>query len=145
MNTFNDNNLIGNHELVFTQKNNENGVPEFVGGGYKIKSFFLQGGQPIMTTLNDKVNRFDEMQDGGKVTTPFENLAIPAGLFYINQRFTKRDTETVNTYKKHEMLPDDIFDKLFGLVEQDKKIKRKTRKNIHNLNKKIKNKSRRQK
>jgi hypothetical protein len=39
------------------------------------------------------------------------------------------------------MLPDDIFDKLFGLVEADKKNKRKTRKHVKLTTNKISNKS----
>ena len=80
-----------------------------------------------MTTINN-----DYTQDGGKVSTPFENLAVPAGVFFINQRIKKTNTDSYSNdrYKNHEMLPDDIFDKLFGLVEVDKKRKRKTRKHI---------------
>ena len=39
-----------------------------------------------MTTLNE-----DREQDGGKVSSPFENLAVPAGLFYINTRIKKNN------------------------------------------------------
>ena len=136
----NDNNyqLMGGDEFVMIQQKGGNGETEFVGGGYKIKSFFLEGGQPIITTLNNG-SIFVPLQDGGKVYTPFDNLAVPAGLFYINQK-TKRNTSDKN-YRQHEMLPDDIFDKLFGLVEADKKIKRKTRKHVRLTSNKKSNKN----
>jgi hypothetical protein len=92
-----------------------------------------------MTTFN---NPEEGGQDGGKVSSPFENLAVPAGLFYINQRSKRHDDDIKNNhYKQHESLSDDMIDKLFGLVEVDKKRKRKTRK--HNK-KTDKRKTRRQ-
>ena len=122
-----NNELLGGNEFVFMQRVGDDGETEFIGGGYKVNSFFLNAGESPMRTINN-----DNNQDGGKVSTPFENLAIPAGVFFINQRITKTNTDNYSRdrYKNHEMLPDDIFDKLFGLVEVDKKRKRKTRKHI---------------
>ena len=131
--------LFGQDEFVLTQLNNGDGTTQFVGGGYKVNSFFLQGGNPIITTYNN--NSSD--QSGGKVSSPFENLAVPAGLFYINQRIPKNyleediDTNTKHHYyKQHETVSDDMIDKLFGLVDADKKRKRKTKKHIEKSNKK---------
>ena len=117
-------------EFVVTRRIGDNGESEFLSGGYKINSFFLQNGMSPFVTLND------ENQNGGKVSSPFENLAVPAGLFYINQRIPKNDIDIdidkeEHHYKKHKMLPDDIMDKLFGLVQANKKQQRKTRKNIN--------------
>jgi hypothetical protein len=119
-------------DFVFTTRIDENGKTEVVGGGYKINSLFLQGGIPILQTINSDNSDLD--QTGGKVSTPFENLAVPAGLFYINQRvpkMNKNDKDGDNYYKNHETISDDMFDKLFGLVEADKKKQRKTRKHIN--------------
>lgn len=115
--------LFDEGSFVFT----ENDKGEVVGGGYKIKSFFLQGGMPPMTTYNESPLL------GGKVSTPFENLAVPAGLFYINMRVPKKNIDDSNDqhYKNHEMASDEMIDKLYSLIEVDKKRKRKTRKNIH--------------
>ena len=111
--------LFGGDDFVFTKLNDpETGKSTFIGGGYKVKSFFLQGGLPIMTTLNTSE------QTGGKVSSPFENLAVPAGLFYINQRIPK-----------HDAVSDDMIDKLFNLVDANKKQRRKTKKNIKNIDK----------
>ena len=110
-------------DFVFMERTNEDGKKEIIGGGYKINSLFLQDGIPALTTFNT------QDQNGGKVSSPFENLAVPAGLFYINQPITKNPTNKEEQYyKNHEPISDDIMDKLFGLVEYDKKQKRKTRK-----------------
>ena len=122
----NEDSIFGGGEFVLMRKIGDNGEPEFLSGGYKIKSSLLQGGMSPLTTFNDG------SQDGGKVSSPFENLAVPAGLFYINQRIPKNtDIKEEDTYyKKHQTISDDIMDKLFGLVEANKKQKRKTRKNL---------------
>ena len=135
----NSSDIFSGDEFVFTKNYNPDGTSEIIGGGYKVNSFFLQDGIPAMTTFNnsDLFNpTFNSQQTGGKVSNLFENLAIPAGLFYINQKNTKNDNDLINnkSYQKHEMLSDNIMDKLFGLVEVDKKRKRKTRKGIDKLN-----------
>ena len=127
-----NNDLFNGGDFVFNRMIDEKtGESTIVGGGYKINSFFLQGGIPAMTTLNSSD------QTGGKVSSPFENLAVPAGLFYINQRVPKNDLyKPDHHYKEHEMLSDDMIDKLFGLVEADNKKKRKTSKHINKSDKK---------
>ena len=116
-----EDNIFDEGDFVMTQ--NDEG--KIVGGGYKINSVFLREGIPVMTTYN----QID--QAGGKVSSSFENLAIPAGLFYINTNKTKTNHE--NTCEQHfnerKMAPDEIMDKLFSLIEVDKKRKRKTKKN----------------
>ena len=118
-------------DFAFMEKIGEDGKKEIVGGGYKIKSFFLQSGIPPMTTYN----KSDQI--GGKVSSPFENLAVPAGLFYVNMRIPKKDIEhNVEThYQEHKTASDEMIDKLFALVEVDKKRKRKTKKHTHKLDK----------
>ena len=121
----NEESIFGGGELVLLRKIDDNGEQQFLGGGYKINSTLLQSGMSPLTTFNDG------NQNGGKVSSPFENLAVPAGLFYINQHIPKNtDIKEDIYYKKHQTISDDIMDKLFGLVEANKKQKRKTRKNI---------------
>ena len=149
--TYNDE-LFNGGDFVFNRMiDEETGESTIVGGGYKINSFFLQSGLPAMTTLNSPQQTDGKVTDGkvtdgkgtdgnitgGKVSSPFENLAVPAGLFYINQRVPKNDLyKPDHHYKEHEMLSDDMIDKLFGLVEADNKKKRKTRKHINKSDKK---------
>ena len=119
--------IFNGGEFVLTQDVNG----EFVGGGYKIVSSFLQGDEPIMTTLNK-----EQDQDGGNVSSPFENLAVPAGLFYINTRISKNnDIKLDKHYNDRKTAPDEMIDKLYALVEFDKKRKRKTKKHIIKKNK----------
>jgi hypothetical protein len=108
-------------EFVITQK----AGGEFISGGYKIASNFLGGDKELMTTFN-KLN-----QDGGKVSSQFENLAVPAGLFYINTRIKKNNNINLEEhYNNRKTAPDEMIDKLYSLVEFDKKRKRKTKKHI---------------
>jgi len=131
--------LFSNPEFVYTLDPTNNYI---IGGGYKIESFFLQNEYPTMTTINSSD------QEGGKVSSIFENLAVPAGLFYNNSyKQQKEDSDdSKKYYKHHEMLPDDLFDKLFGLIEYNKKRQRQTRKsnNKSNKNNTNKNKTRKQ-
>ncbi len=118
--------IFSENDFTFTQTTDDNGVKTIIGGGYKINSLFLQGGTSIMKTINTELTS----QNGGKVSSPFENLAVPAGLFYVNMRVPKNNIERESTehYKRHETISDDMIDKLYSLVEVDKKRKRKTRK-----------------
>lgn len=131
--TTDDIEIFDTNDFVLTQKKDDDGKIKIVGGGYKIQSSFLKGGTSIMTTINKGE------QNGGKVSSPFENLAVPAGLFYVNMRVPKKDLnrETQEHYKPHETISDDMIDKLYSLVEVDKKRKRKTRKH-HNKTDKTK-------
>ena len=132
--TIDDFEMFGGDDFVFTETTTPEGEKKIIGGGYKINSMFLQGGNPIITTINS-----NNQQNGGKVSSPFENLAVPAGLFYVNMRVPKKDVnrESQHYYKSHEIISDDMIDKLYSLIEVDKKRKRKTRKH-HNKTDKTK-------
>lgn len=147
---------MDNSEFVFTQTTDENGNKIVIGGGYKIDSFFLKEGNPIMTTynnqdINNNKNKNVSDQDGGKkISTPFENLAVPAGIFYVNQKVPKISNVKTNYDENHNMLPEDIYDKLLSLVQPrpKKKDTRKNKKSIiineentNIISKKIQNKS----
>ena len=135
--------LFGGNDFVFTRAMDpETGEYNIVGGGYTVNSALLSLGIPIMETLNLNNN----LQTGGKVSSPFENLAVPAGLFYVNQQiYNNLDTDThkqYNHYNKHETTSDDIIEKLYGLVNSDIKRQRKTKKNINKLDNNNKTKTR---
>lgn len=125
---------MDNSEFVFTQTTDENGNKIVIGGGYKIDSYFLKEGNPIMTTYNkDTINENISQQNGGKkVSSPFENLAVPAGIFYINQKVPKLSTAETHYNENHNMLPEDIYDKLLLLVQKNPK-KNNTKKNRKTL------------
>jgi hypothetical protein len=90
----------------------------FVGGGYKIRSRFLDEDVPAITTYNDDISQVQN-----NVSDLFQHLAIPAGLFYANM---KRPVNSAQLkYTPHIPATDDIMDKLFELVEMDKKRQKK--------------------
>ena len=132
------------NDLVFFK----NSTGDIMSGGYNVDSHMLQKGISPMQTFNLS-------QNGGKddkVSSVFENLAVPAGLYYITQPTSKNNKYTdQKTYNKdHVPLADDIFDKLFEMIEYDDKRKRKTKKQlIHidngKLNKNKKTKTRKHK
>ena len=128
---------------------------KIMSGGYSIDSILLKNGLPPMKTI-----QLSTMQNGGgdgSVATMFGgDLAVPAGLYYINQKSsnTNSDTYTIDnedligdfngdfnggfnegkpknmedsTNYEHTMLEDDIHDKLFALVEIDRKRKKHTK------------------
>ena len=87
----NDEEFFGNNDFVFTRKiDEETGNAEIIGGGYKVNSFFLQNEMPVLFPAGLS----NSTQSGGKVSSAFDNLAVPAGIFYINQRIPKQDQNT---------------------------------------------------
>ena len=128
-------------DLIF-YKNNDGNI---MSGGYDVESHMLRNGISPMRTLN--LEQFE--QNGGKdkkeakVSNGFENLAVPAGLFYITQSQSKNKIKNKNkeqhSYdKEHTPLPDDIFDKLYEMIEYNDKKKRQTRKQNLSIDKKHK-------
>jgi hypothetical protein len=128
MDTYDKENLLTNDDFVLTSRIEENGEKKFIGGGYEIDSFLLKNGISPMNILNS-----DQEQKGGKVTSPFENLAIPAGLFFINKKTQNKMYDT-KLYKNHETISDDIMDTLFGLANNDNKKRKATRKRNDKIN-----------
>ena len=122
--------LLKDDDFVLTRKIGENGDVTFVGGGYTVESFLLEKDMSPMSTLNGDIK-----QNGGKVSSPFENLAVPAGLFFINQKINKKmyNENDNNLYRNHETISDDVMDKLFGLANNDNKKRKATRKHIDKI------------
>jgi hypothetical protein len=120
-------NILESNELVLTTTIDDEGNTKFIGGGFNINSYFLNDRISAITTFNNNNQNTDN------VSSLFENLAIPAGLFYINQKIPKNNISNEEYYyKTHNTASDDMIDKLFGLVEANKKQKRQTKK--HKLN-----------
>ena len=106
-------------DLVFYQENNK-----IMSGGYLINSIMLKEGISPMTTINEKYGGAKNNSD--KVSSLFENLAVPAGLFYINPK--QSDECVYDELNDHAVLSDDIHDKLFELIELKKQNKKQTKK-----------------
>lgn len=122
--------IFNNEDLIFSK--NPDG--EIMSSGYRVNSILLQKGIPIMKTMK-KLQQGGEEDDAGtheNLFTDFDNYVIPAGITYITEKKTS-DLYGGGKYDdQHIMLPDDIYDKLFHLIEYDKKQKRKTRRQLTN-------------
>ena len=134
--------IFKGEDLIFYKNNGK-----ITSGGYDVESHMLKNGISPMRTLNLEQNE----QDGGnlqkekkekkekKVSNGFENLAVPAGLYYISQTQTKSKHKEQQIHdKEHTPLSDDIFDKLYEMIEYNDKNKRKTKKQNFNIDKKHK-------
>jgi hypothetical protein len=114
--------LLGENDFIYSIEKGENEEPKVMSGGFEVGSYFLQEGLSPIVTLNN--------QDGGsdKVSSPFEYLVVPAGIFYVKPQNNKKDNDI--HYNKHETISDDLYDKLFALIQEEpKKPKnKKTRK-----------------
>lgn len=119
-------------EFVLMHEMNEDGTEQFIGGGFSIQSLTNDINTASMQTIND----MNTEQKGGKVSNIFENLAIPSGLYCANAnaKTTNKYLDTFTT--NNEMISDDLFDKLFGMMQY---TNGKTT-NAYNTRKKINNK-----
>ena len=117
-------------------------------GGYSINSIFLKNGISPMQTVNfrrkgletnsDSKDSLDKDKPHNKISSLFEDLVIPAGLYFNNTKLFPENKIPFEEYKEHTMLPDDIFDKLFKMVEYEPNLKannkKKTKKGLKGTN-----------
>jgi len=116
-------------DLIF-YKDSTNG--KIMSGGYLIDSIMLKNGISPMNTYHYKGGFKDADVDEDKVSSIFENLAVPAGLFYMNERTPISDS---CDYQSCEPLSDDLHESLLALVEISvKKPKGQSRKNKNKSN-----------
>ena len=131
MTTSISNSGLGPDDLLFYEEQ-RGGNNIIMSGGYSVDSFLLKQGLSPMKTFGalECGQSGGKQSDGNKPSSIFENLAVPAGLFYINQKPTQ-DTYSNSKQKcmDHKMLPDNIFDEFIKMIEIDKhrKRQRKTR------------------
>ena len=105
---------------------------------YKIDNLFLQNN--ISPFKTDNSNN----QEGGNVSSIFNNLAVPAGLLLLQQKTNK--TTFSNMYNKENsgVIDSSLYDKLLNIAsgKKEKKTKperkRKTRTKKSSSNKKTK-------
>jgi len=103
------------NDLVFSEDKKGN----IQAGGYMIKSTLLEQGIPAIITNNKNMT-------GGSVSSLFKDLAVPAGLLYLQQKIP-----TNPYHEKHpEMMESSIYDKLLGLAgdKQERKLTKKSKK-----------------
>lgn len=125
---------INNNDLVF----NINSEGEINSAGFSIENSLLKNGESPMTTLNDKF--------GGSITKNLSDLAVPAGLYILNNSISKPDIDTnemdTNEIDTNEIdtISETLYSKLLNLAKF--KERKKTRKHISKKKKTKKNKSR---
>ena len=124
----NSSNSLNSNDLVFYQEGGN-----VMSGGYKLNSIFLQNGVSPMQTnnINNEKKRQKGLEsDSGSEKSPsldkevsslFNDLVIPVGLFFNNSKMFPENKVPFKQYEEHTMLSDDIFDKLFKMVEYDSK------------------------
>ena len=134
--------IITNNDLIFYEKD---GV--IMSGGYSLNSGLLHQGISPMKTINTieqtQTQTQTQRQTAGandvsnkeaKVSDIFSNLAIPTGLYLINQKPLYNSNSNINinmnnklsnNLNEHSMISDDIYDKLFNLVQLDEQTKKK--------------------
>ena len=117
---------FGHNDLLFYREQ-QGGNDIIMSGGYSVDSYLLKEGLSPIQTLNS----LEGGQEGGskQVSSIFENLAVPAGLFFNNQKPVQDMYGGARKCMDHTMLPDNIFDEFMRMIEIDKtkKRNRKTR------------------
>ena len=121
--------ILNHNDLIFYKQDGQ-----IISGGYSLNSALLKNGISPMQTMNT----LEQTKTGGtnkvqKVSDMFTNFAVPAGLYLMNPT---NNTNTIDKPKghydtHHTMLSDDIYDKLFKLVQPDESAKKYTKTKKH--------------
>jgi len=117
-------------DLVFNT--DKNGV--ITAGGFSVNSCLLKSGVSPITTINNGSHK------GGSVSAIFNNLAVPAGLLYMQQSLATAYIPE----NGDETISDTLYDKLLNLASNKPEIKKK-KKSRRNRKKAPQNNTRRRK
>ena len=104
-------------DLVFNT--NDNG--DVTAGGFLVNSCLLKSGLSPIATMNGGNHK------GGGVSQIFNNLAVPAGLLYMQQSLATASPSGSGD----ETISDDLYDKLLNLAmdKPEPQRKKKSRRN----------------
>ena len=121
--------LLDNNEMVISLDNEKGDI---LSAGFTIESELMKQGKPPITTLNTNT------QTGGNVSAMLKDLAVPAGLFLLQQS-TNLDKSTLEneTENSIKVIDETLYDKL--LKPEYKAIAKKTRRTNRNKNTRRKN------
>ena len=118
---------LDTNDLLF-YKEQQGGNDIIMSGGYSVDSYLLKAGLSPIQTFNslEGKSQMEGNQEGGskQVSSIFENLAVPAGLFFNNQKPVYDMNGGSKKCMDHQMLPDNIFDEFMRMIEIDKNKKR---------------------
>lgn len=100
-------------------------------GGFNINSIFLN--KELSPIFN--INASSTQSGGNNVSELFDNLAIPRGLLYLNDRIEGGNNQRVTIENdesiENDVINDDIYNKLLNLVELKKSKHTKTKNKKH--------------
>ena len=116
---------FGLDDLIIT-KNSDN---ETICRGFKVNNILLNSNNPALITMNSGKKPLN------KVSSLFDDLAVPAGLLFINDKMTPRYSEKTDT-----IIDETLYDKLFNLARINTKKQSKRRLKI-NTKKSTRNKT----
>ena len=144
--------LNSDSDFAFLQDSNG----DITAGGYKLQTNFSESG------VMSNIKQHESVQTGGAIKAALKDLAVPAGLFYLQrninnvnepyesvQKKIKASKKSKNSKKSNfntdYVISENMFDKLLAMVDPTEKkvvdIKtRKKRKGKHNKTRKNKNK-----
>jgi subtilase family serine protease len=117
-------------DLVFNTDSNG----KITAGGFSVNSCLLKSGISPITTINNGT------QKGGNVSAIFNNLAVPAGLLYMQQSLAT----AYSSGNGDETISDTLYDKLLNLATDKPEIQKK-KKSRRNRKKAPQNNTRRRK
>jgi hypothetical protein len=103
-------------DLIITK----NSADETICGGFKVNNILLNSNNPAIVTMNAGKKTLN------KVSSLFDDLAVPAGLLFIQDKLTPRYSE-----KTGNIIDDTIYDKLFNLAQINTKKQTKKRLKIN--------------
>ena len=107
---------LGLDDLIITKNSNN----ETICGGFKVNNILLNSNNPALITMNSSKKPLN------KVSSLFDDLAVPAGLLFINDKMTPRYSE-----KTDKIIDETLYDKLFNLASINSKKQSKKRLKIN--------------
>lgn len=93
---------FGLDDLIITKNSSD----ETICGGFKVNNILLNTENPAIVTVNSKKKPLN------KVSSLFDDLAVPAGLLFIQDKLTPRYSE-----KTEKIIDNTLYDRLFNLAE----------------------------
>lgn len=114
---------FGLDDLIITKNSSD----ETICGGFKVNNILLNTDNPAIVTVNSKKKPLN------KVSSLFDDLAVPAGLLFIQDKLTPRYSE-----KTEKIIDNTLYDRLFNLAEINtkkqsrKRLKLNTKKGTRN-------------
>ena len=103
---------LNEKDFVVYRENNQ-----IKSGGYSVKSILLNKNSPALTTFN---KQHGGNNSNNKVSNILHDLAVPAGLFYMNKNTNINNINPV-TINNDNTLSDSIHDQLLELLEPNQK------------------------